>query len=362
MNANFKINTIDFCVPLDMYKDFEVASIPHPYNIYLNKYIKIDGYDKIAILMDQNIDLERVEFKQTIHDVPIYLIHATEQNKNVNTVLSVINFLSNNGMNKNSMLYVIGGGITQDIGAFACAMYKRGLPWTFVPTTLLSMADSCVGGKTALNFSDKKNILGLFSSPHAVYIYPSLLDTLPSIDMYSGYGEMFRLFITGGIDSTFLHSCMIIPALRIKQAVVEKDEFEHDIRRAMNYGHSIGHAFEAITEYKIPHGIAVTLGILIENEISCILGYLNKHTADELLKIGKTLVPKEILPILNTINLSHILEYLKQDKKTEGNVLKIPFLVAMGNIQIKDFELNDTNKDKIMIATNYVSTLLGEKE
>ena len=178
----------------------------------------------------------------------------------------------------------------------------------------------------------------------------------------SGYGEMFRLFITGGIDSTFLHSCMIIPALRIKQAVVEKDEFEHDIRRAMNYGHSIGHAFEAITEYKIPHGIAVTLGILIENEISCILGYLNKHTADELLKIGKTLVPKEILPILNTINLSHILEYLKQDKKTEGNVLKIPFLVAMGNIQIKDFELNDTNKDKIMIATNYVSTLLGEKE
>ena len=149
----------------------------------------------------------------------------------------------------------MGGGIIQDLSGFACCIYKRGIPWIYYPTTLLGMTDSCVGGKVGVNFKKYKNLIALFSAPKQVIVNSSFLNSLKEEEIISGLGESLRLHITGGpyflkqfdknIDKYSKNhggiSELIYNSLLVKKAVVEKDEYELDIRRAMNFGHSFGH-------------------------------------------------------------------------------------------------------------------------
>jgi 3-dehydroquinate synthase len=199
-------------------------------------------------------------------------VEAIEENKNIDTVLRVCEQLLQYEFDRGQTLIVIGGGIVQDIGAYTAKTFKRGIEWVYVPTTLLSQSDSCIGGKTALNFKNYKNQLALFSAPKKVVIDVSFLKTLSERDMISGYGEIAKLFITGGsyyinnfdafdIETTIYHS------LSIKKAIVEVDEFEIRERKSLNYGHSFGHAIESVMNYEIPHGEAVLLGIELINRL-----------------------------------------------------------------------------------------------
>ena len=197
---------------------------------------------------------------------------AMEINKGIDKVLRVCEDLLVYGFDKGHTLIVIGGGIVQDIGAFTAKVYKRGINWVFVPTTLLSQCDSCIGGKTALNHLNYKNQLALFSAPNKVIIDTEFLNTLQPQDITSGYGEIVKLFLTGGswyVDQfdEFTREEAIFHALSIKKAVVECDEFEDNERKSLNYGHSFGHVIESMTDYAIPHGTAVMLGIDIINKI-----------------------------------------------------------------------------------------------
>lgn len=301
--------------------------------------------------------------------VPTLTVTATENAKEIGSVFDIIDFLERNGATKSSMLYVVGGGILQDLGAFSAYMYKRGLPWTFVPTTLLAQGDSCVGGKTALNYKRTKNLLGLFSAPRRVIIDTGFLRTLPRGDVMSGAGEIFRLCITGGIDflkvfaaelPAFLAgdaaatSRLIAASLSAKRAIVEFDEFELDIRRSMNYGHSFGHALEALAEYRIPHGVGVTIGILVENQIAHQRGLLPAGERDWMFELGRQIVPSDIWATFAATPLDGVLDLLKRDKKTEGAVLKLATLERIGQMRFIDLPLDAGGEAELRQAVRVV--------
>ena len=360
---------------------FTVESSPRPYKVDFYKgdgagdrlSVELLKEDSPLLVIDKNIYEHYLSESESIKDIPTLIIEASEETKSINTVLEIIEFMEEQEVTKASMLYIVGGGILQDLGAFACYMFKRGIAWTFVPTTLLAQCDSSVGGKTALNHKKTKNLLALFSAPRRIIIDAGFLATLAKNDWLSGAGEMFRLSITGGPDfldvfeeeiDAFLNNDMsatirmTASSLSAKKAVVEFDEFELDLRRSMNYGHSFGHALEALSVYKIPHGTAVTIGILVENEISYRRQLLPKDERNRLMQLGKKIIPVESVDIFRDTALDGVLDLLKRDKKTIGTVLKLATLERIGQIRFLDFSLDAEGEQELRSAVDEVLEIL----
>jgi 3-dehydroquinate synthase len=374
----FKIQNIEFNNWADGMgeRSISVQSTPRQYSVlfisnsngfsWLNDRIKSQG--KPLILADKYV-FDNLLSGLNLEGIPTYKFEAIEENKDIQTVLRVCDFLNENQANRGSMLFVIGGGIIQDIGAFAAAMLKRGIPWTYVPTTLLSQGDSCLGGKTAVNHNKTKNLLGLFSAPRKVLIDSAFCKTLDFKDRMSGGGEIFRLLITGGksgfelleryvdqfidgsIDAT---QKLVAASLQVKKRIVENDEFELDIRRSMNYGHSIGHAIEALSSYEIPHGIGVAIGILVENRIAVNRGMLSSDEEKRIYAVGKKIVPIDTWQIFSRLDISKILPFLASDKKVEGSILKLATLNSIGEMLFVDLALDEKGLDEVQKAFNEV--------
>ena len=372
MNLNFNIQNTKFEVVYDIDDDIiNVASVPKPYKVsFVNENSfswilnKSQSASKPVILIDKKIK-NKIITGIDLTPYPIYEVEAVETNKNIEQVLKVCDFLTDNSANRGSMVYVIGGGILQDIGAFACAMYKRGTPWTFIPTTLLSQADSCLGGKTAINYKKTKNVLGLFSAPTEVVVDTDFLKTLNLEEILSGIGEIFRLLITGGtptfqileqhidlladLDISSIQLSMK-HSLNVKRSIVEHDEFELDIRRSMNYGHSIGHALEAASGYAVPHGQAVTVGILVENQLAHNQGLLDKEQLDKIKSLGLKLISNRTKTFLSMFNANLLFKYLLNDKKAVGNILKVATIENIGSMKFIDLALDQQGQQAVVEA------------
>lgn len=380
--ATFSIQDQTFAAEIlpDIATGFQVVSCPRPYRVDFNSAgspaanlaRETRAANAPLLLVDSSVHELYLAEEQTLAAIPSLRIVADEAVKEISTVLEIVDFLERQKATKSSMLFVVGGGIIQDLGAFAAAMYKRGLPWTFVPTTLLAQGDSCVGGKTALNHKKTKNLLALFAAPRRVVIDTGFLATLAPLDLLSGVGEIFRLMITGGplFLQAFARSLpaflagdavvtrqLIASSLSAKRAVVEFDEFELDIRRSMNYGHSFGHALEALSDYGIPHGVAVTIGILVENELSYRRDLLPKAERDLLLALGRQIIPAESRGVFATAPLDGVLDLLRRDKKTEGTVLKLATLAAIGQMRFLDLVLDGAGERELRSA---VAAVLAE--
>ena len=347
----------------------QIKSIPNSYKVKFLDNNSLIGYiknnSKNVILIDRLI--KRKYFSNIKFPFPTYQIKAKENIKNINKSLDIINFFERNNITKLNKVLVIGGGILQDLGAFSCSMYKRGIPWVYIPTTLLGMTDSCVGGKTGLNYNNKKNMLALFSAPQEVIINLNFLETLSTRDYLSGLGEAFRLHITGGLEfiEKFEKSIdfainrskkhvkkIILDSLMIKKSVVEEDEFEKNFRRSMNYGHSIGHALESVTKFSFPHGMAVTIGICIENLIARDCYKLDENICNRLEIIAKKLIDKDALDSLEKVKNKNFSEILKSDKKTIGSTLKLAIPEGYGKMSFKNFTLDNNSNKKISTAIN----------
>ena len=287
---------------------------------------------------------------------------ANEKNKTINSSLLVIDLLNKNNFTKKEILISIGGGITQDVTAFARSIFKRGINWTYFPTTLLSMADSCIGAKSAINYGGTKNLIGLFSAPKEVFINTTFLKTLDKRDALSGYGEIIKLCIVGGEstieefkkvkdlqngDLLFKIDVLIKIALMVKKAVITEDEFENNIRKALNYGHTIGHAIEPIVKYKIPHGIAVLIGMFVENYISNEYGFLDSVSCNMLNKILIDYIDNKSLSHLKLITISELLLHMKKDKKNELTNISFAVPIAIGHFKI--LQLKNDKKLSITI-------------
>ena len=314
---------------------------------------------KNFLFVDKNVDKIYKE-KLWKKDHTLTLI-ANEENKTINSSLLVIDLLNKNNFTKKEILISIGGGITQDVTAFARSIFKRGINWTYFPTTLLSMADSCIGAKSAINYGGTKNLIGLFSAPKEVFINITFLKTLDKRDILSGYGEIIKLCIVGGEatiqefkkvkdlqkgDLLFKIDVLIKTALIVKKAVITEDEFEINIRKALNYGHTIGHAIEPIVKYKIPHGIAVLIGMFVENCISNEYGYLDLESCNSLNKIICDYIDQKSLNYFKSVDKKELLLNMKKDKKNELNNISFAVPVAIGHFMILQLK----NDKKLLTA------------
>ena len=358
---NFSIDKTKFKVGKRVSNNFVIKSSLKNYRVVwdndkISKSINPLFKDKNNIfLIDRRV--YKLYFKKMSLN-KVFLMNASENLKNVNQAIKFTDFLIKQNATKQNNVIVIGGGIIQDVAAFACAMFKRGIPWTLIPTTLLSITDSCIGAKTGLNYGSTKNIHALFSAPQKIIINLEFIKTLRSEDIISGIGESLKLSIIGGaksleifnknINAAVKHNSqkslkkIIINSLYIKKEVIEFDEFEFNHRRSLNYGHSVGHALEILSNYKIPHGISIIFGILMENEISYET-YGMKRTDLELIKeiVRKIDVPIKFIKKLKDINYSGISNILTRDKKTIGKILKLAVPTKeLGNLEFCNQKIN----------------------
>ncbi len=283
---------------------------------------------------------------------PCYQAPALESEKTWAGVERMLLFLQKNGCNKGSKLIVVGGGIMQDIATFSTHVYYRGIPFEYVPTTLLSMADSCIGAKCGINFGSFKNQLGVFHSPCTVRICHRFLDTLSDAEVVSGYGEIIKLALTGSeqdyeqtehaVDSAGFR-CPELPALinmslGVKKVVIEEDEYEIDLRRILNYGHTFGHALEAITTYAVPHGVGVAWGLDLANYISWRKGMLSEQWFQ---RIHGFLERHYTLPAAARVSADDLIAASRRDKKNIGSRLTMILLEKPGALKVVYMDYDD---------------------
>jgi 3-dehydroquinate synthase len=304
--------------------------------------------------------------------VPCLAVEATEATKSLEGVASVLEFLAEQKAGRSSVVVAMGGGVVQDVTGLACGIFKRGLPWYYVPTTLLAQADSCIGSKTGVNFRRTKNLLGLFSAPERVVSHPGFLATLPPEDLRSGLGEIFKLCVTGGAsclerleaslpaaldgDLRVIRELAAL-ALAVKRPVIEADERDRGVRRALNFGHSVGHAVEAATGYAVPHGTAVVLGALVECALSAERGLLARPVEERLRKVARALVTEDQVRRVEAVEPGQLFAALEGDKKVEGVVLKLAVPVDLGAIELVDLRLDAAGLVELRGALGCLSSL-----
>ncbi|MCR9191805.1 MAG: 3-dehydroquinate synthase [Gammaproteobacteria bacterium] len=356
---------------------FEVASVPKPYTVTWdttpNPCTTINAClaenPKNILIIDEKV-LGLYGKDIVWPEAQIFKVSATETFKGMDGVLSLYDFMHQHHITKGETLVVVGGGITQDLSAFVAATYKRGLDWVFFPTTLLAMSDSCIGGKAGVNYKGSKNQLALFSAPRTVMINPAFLETLASQDMQSGLGEILKLCIIGGLpwveffdqvvqsgkvqDATQLKP-LIMNALAVKRAVIEMDEFEQHLRKGLNYGHTIGHVIEAMADYAIPHGIAVVLGMLIVNQMSCEQGLLSPEHCLAVNTLCLSLIDEATLTHLKALDTNQLLQRLKQDKKVSGDKITLILLVAPGQLGFVKMPMDGVLEQQLVTIMGTIS-------
>ena len=382
MSYTFHIDGKFFETPIDgCNKDsFVVKSFPYSYEVVWDEGEALKGvYEELnmegnaVLLVDakvQRIHLESLKFDAN----RIFGATVSEKFKTMSGVLDIVDFLNRNEFTKGEKFISVGGGIIEDVAAFVRACYRRGIDWIYFPTTLLSMCDSCIGGKTGINYQGAKNQLALFSAPAKVIINPTFLKTLEIKEIHSGLGEVLKLHITGGADlfesfqdnleaalngDLSAYKTLILQSLSVKRVVVEVDEFESNYRKSMNYGHTIGHAIESLSEYRISHGEAVIIGILIVNQMSLNREMLSDGDNEKIRDVSFRLLTNDVVEELKKLNLSHIGPLLKKDKKTMGRKANFVLLKDIGNIKIIPIEINE---DLILEIQKITSRLIQQYE
>ena len=304
----------------------------------LNQHLKQRNFSKIFILVDENTHqyclpkfLNNLETNVAIE---IIEIESGEINKTIDTCVDVWNTLSELNADRKSLLINIGGGVITDLGGFVACTFKRGIAYINVPTTLLSMVDASVGGKTGVDLGHLKNQIGVISNPNLVLIDTEFLDTLPKNQMRSGLAEMLKHGLITGKDywNNFLDLSklslddldeLIHESVIIKKNVVEEDQFETGLRKTLNFGHTLGHAVESYflshnDKPTLLHGEAIIIGMILECYISSEMLGFPTETVSEIKDLFITYYGKVEI---NKDDYTPIIDLLKYDKKNDyGNI------------------------------------------
>jgi len=331
MSESFKVKS-----SIQDYEVHIIASLEEQLEIVYQKgdYIIVD-----KVVLDLNPSLKKAISKNR----NIIEINALEKTKSYEGVIPFIEELIKNGFKRNNRLIAIGGGITQDVTAFIASILYRGVGWIFFPTTLLAQADSCIGSKTSINFKEFKNQVGGFYPPISIYIDPKYLNTLLERDIRSGVGEMAHyFFVSGSEDVNYFKNRfgeslkdqssldqLVTRSLEIKKNYIEIDEFDKNERIVFNYGHTFGHAIESITNYEIPHGVAVSFGMDMANFISFKKGYITKDQVQMAHEVFKTIWEGYSI---DDINLDELISAMGKDKKNENGNLGLILTKGWGEM------------------------------
>lgn len=274
-----------------------------------------------------------------------YCFEASENNKSLQSLSLILGDMVSKKINRDSILIAIGGGITGDIAGFAAAVFARGISYVHIPTTLLAMVDSSIGGKTGVNHGGIKNITGAFHQPSAVFVYPGFLSTLPTEEKLCGWGEIVKYsLITGGdlfekvagiaeplkIDDRILSGEIIPECIRIKGGIVEKDEKEASgIRKVLNLGHTFAHGIESLSGYQIKHGVAVLYGCRLAAGLSRKMNLMDAETYERI----KTLIGKFSLPAKpEYLTFNSMRSVMISDKKNQDGQISFVLPCLPGEI------------------------------
>lgn len=305
------------------------------------------------VIIDQKILKQGLSlFPNGIRYIPI---EVSEKRKTYEECGKLIEKLIDIKVSRSTVIYAVGGGAIQDITTFVSAIYMRGLKWKYVPSTLMSMMDSCIGGKSSINFKETKNLIGNFNPPSEIFINTKLLATLNKLDFTSGLAEGYKIAFAKGTaefldfkdsvdkyrslnETRYLDDAIAI-SLLAKKWFIEVDEFDKAERQLLNFGHSYGHALEASTEFLIPHGIAVLIGM------GAALTRVGVN-----LEINKLfeVIAKEIsycLGFIPTIKIDQkkFLESLEKDKKNSEGVQRLILPSETGELRVAEIVMNREN-------------------
>jgi len=285
-----------------------------------------------------------------------------EESKHLQTIGNLASELARSGFDRKDGLIALGGGVSGDITGFLAAIYMRGIPFVQIPTTLLAQVDSSVGGKTGVDIPEGKNLVGCFYQPCAVYIDPVVLKTLPKDEILGGLAEVIKYGVIA--DAEFFNYLaekrdqilaledeaiikVVARCCELKASVVERDEREGGLRRILNFGHTIGHAVEAASGYRLIHGLAIAIGMRAATDLAVESGYLKRDIAQRIENLIKyygmpTSVPADMSP-------EQIKGYLKTDKKTVGGKVFYVLPTEIGEVTITN-AVREEHVDKVILA------------
>lgn len=303
----------------------------------------------IVILCDKNTEKYCLPLLESFALIPfidhIISIPYGEKYKNIETVTFIWEQLLENNADKNTILLSLGGGVICDLGGFVAATFKRGIESVYIPTSLIAQIDASIGGKTGFNLKHTKNQIGLFNYPNYNFIIPEFLKTLPEKEIWSGFIEMLKHGLIADksywerlirIDnaSQIIDAELIKQSIKIKTDICKVDPYEKGERKKLNFGHTIGHALEALsleTNQPLSHGEAVGMGIIVESYIS-VLKELIDH--QEFSSIFDVISCFTHVSIPQKINYDSFMIYLNKDKKKVGNAMNFTLLNSIGNAVI----------------------------
>ena len=322
--------------------------VDNSYDITIDTIPALTYDTKVAIITNPKVaglHLAYLLTKITAKELYIITVPDGEGYKNQASIDLILESLFNHRFNRKSLLIAFGGGVIGDMTGYASSIYQRGIDFVQIPTTLLSQVDASVGGKTGINNSYGKNLIGAFHQPRAVYIDPHFLETLPAREFGAGVAEVVKMAVTFNagffeyLESADLNNKAALQeaikqAVQTKADVVAKDEKEHGLRAALNYGHTFGHVIENETKYtKYLHGEAVAIGMVMANAVSVKLGLMQ---ADEAVRVQK-LLEKYDLPTHYTIeNPESFYDAFFLDKKSSDATITFILPVGIGGVKIID--------------------------
>ena len=308
-------------------------------------------FKNCLIIADQNISKKIVyKIKKSLggKKTIIHFFKANEINKNMNSVNKILNVLLNKNFSRDDCLISVGGGITGDVTGFAASLFKRGIKFINIPTTLLAQVDSSIGGKTGVNTKYGKNLIGSFYQPSLVISDIQFLKTLPKREIVCGYGEILKHSLIANkkffnflninsdrilnlsspiIEKTIYESC------KIKKKIVEKDEKEKGLRKILNFGHTFAHAYEASLGYsrKLNHGEAVILGLKTALNFSLKINLIKKNDYNLIINhIYNCNLPSNLNKFFRSKDLKKILTFMQKDKKNSSNKISLVLLKRIG--------------------------------
>lgn len=354
-----------------MSKGFVVQSKLRDYEVlFIDDFVsslKDQVDDKTIALVDSKLfELNKDSWEASLPSNRYIAIEATEINKTIDYCKIIINKLLEKNIRRDHTLVAIGGGVIQDITAFVSSILFRGINWMFYPTTLLAQGDSCIGGKSSINFGEYKNLLGGFYPPSKIFIDVDFLKTLPPSEIRSGIGEMLHYFLIDKnkaaedimerydemIENPQQLKEYISVSLQIKKNVIERDEFDKGERNVFNYGHTFGHAIESVSKFAVNHGQAVTMGMDIANFVSLNYGYIDESTFKRIHNILKKNMPDFSL---KESDLDAYFKALSKDKKNVGANLGCILMKDKLPISKNIIPLDDKLRQVILSYFNSVS-------
>ncbi len=325
------------------------------------RQLKTAGH-RVCIVSDTEISKHYMEdvveiVKDYSSMVETFTLHPGEQYKNLDSVNQLYEYLIQSKFDRNDFLIALGGGVVGDLTGYVAATYLRGISFIQMPTTLLSMVDSSIGGKTGVDFSAYKNMVGAFKQPKAVYINTSTLKTLTPRQFFSGFGEVtkygyiqdkeFDLWLQKNVDAlrnmdSEALEYMIYRSCDNKRVVVEEDPTEKGIRATLNFGHTLGHAIEKMMDFQLLHGECVSIGMVAAAYMSYKRGMIAK---EDLEQIKKTLVAFELPITVSSLNEEDLIDITKNDKKMDAGKIKFILLDGVGHAIIDSTVTNEEMLD-----------------